>query len=323
MEPVALAIAGIGNNASALVQGLDWYRDRRTAPGIRRPVVDGLAVTDVEVVAAFDIDPGKVGRALSEAILLPPNSYPEVAEARSGTVVTAGLTDATTGSVDRIAAALTAARTEVLLYCAPAGLTDAAAGYAAAALRAGTGFVNTTPEVVARDPETLRRFTEAGLPLLGDDLASQFGTSAVHRALLELFADRGITLDHSYQVNLGGNEDFRNLTTRATGKAVSKLNALSDEDDTRSRVHLMPFGYLPGAGDRKRAHVNLTGIGWAGTDVSVDLTLTVHDSSGAAGVTIDLVRFAAGALRAGRGGFDDRALRLVKSPPGTAAPDRD
>ncbi len=156
------------------------------------------------------------------------------------------------------------------------------------------------------------------MPLIGDDLASHFGTSVVHGALLRLLEERGLTLVSSYQVNLGGNQDFQNLRDRGAEKRQSKLNALSAAESTPSKVHMMPFGYEPQLGDQKVAHVNIEGLGWAGTPISLDLRLKVHDSSGAAGVTIDLIRFAASARRSGIGGFVEGAESLLKSPPGTA-----
>jgi myo-inositol-1-phosphate synthase len=163
------------------------------------------------------------------------------------------------------------------------------------------------------------RFVAAALPLLGDDLASHFGTSVVHKSLLRLPAERGLTLVSSYQFNLGGNLDFQNLRESGTEKRQSKLNALPADESTLNRVHMVPFGYVPHMGDEKVAHVNIEGIGWAGTPVSLDLKLKVHDSSGAAGVTVDLIRFAASARRSSAGGFVEEAEGLLKPPPGTRA----
>ncbi|SCG41487.1 inositol-3-phosphate synthase [Micromonospora humi] len=311
IESVKVAVVGVGNNTSALVQGIDLHRRTGSLTGVRHPEVAGLGVDAVEVVAAFATSPVRVGRDLHDAIFLPPNNVPRLGAdlAPSGVLVQRGLVDS--AEVERVAAALTGA--EVLLYSAPSGRPDTARAYAEAALLAGVGFVNTTSDPLARDPALLGRFTEARLPLIGDDLASQFGTSVVHHALLRLLAERGLTLTSSYQVNLGGTEDFRNLAEHPDTKHRSKLNALGSE-----RVHLAPLGYLPHLGSQKVAHVNIEAQGWGGTAVSLDLRLTVHDPSGAAGVNIDLVRMAAAALRAGRGGHLPEAESLLKSPPGTA-----
>ncbi|MEV0716545.1 inositol-3-phosphate synthase [Asanoa sp. NPDC050611] len=311
IEKVRVAVVGVGNNTSALVQGIAFYRETGSLTGVHRPEIDGLGVGDIEFVAAFATSPEKVGRDLTEAIFLPPNNVPRLdcALPPAGVAVTRGLVDA--GEVDRVAEALAGA--EVLLYSAPSGRPGTALAYAAAARKAGVAFVNTTADPVARDPGCLAEFAAAGLPLLGDDLASQFGTSVLHGSLLRLLADRGLTLVSSYQVNLGGTEDFRNLVENPNTKKQSKLNALSGVD----KVQLAPLGYLPQLGSRKVAHLNLEAQGWAGAEVSLDVKLTVHDPAGAAGVNIDLIRIAASALRNGRGGSPEESVRLFKSPPGT------
>ncbi|MEU4336240.1 inositol-3-phosphate synthase [Micromonospora lupini] len=320
IERVRVAVVGVGNNTSALVQGLALYRQSGSLVGIRRPVVDGLGVGDIDVVAAFATSEEKAGRDLTEAIFLAPNNFPRLNcdLPRAGVPVTKGLVDAT--GVPRVAAALAGA--EVLLYSAPSGRPETARAYAEAARAAGVAFINTTSDPVARDPHLLSSFEAAGLPLLGDDLASQFGTSVVHNALLRLLAERGLTLVSSYQVNLGGTEDFRNLVDNPNTKKQSKLNALSDgnaaDQSAAGKVEVAPLGYLPHLRSQKVAHLNIEAQGWGETAVSLDVKLTVHDPSGAAGVNIDLIRIAASALRNGRGGYCAEATSLLKSPPGTA-----
>ena len=225
-----------------------------------------------------------------------------------------GLTDA--AEVERVAGELAGA--EVVLYAAPSGRAETAHAYAEAALRAGAAFINSTSDAVARDPQWLDRFTAAGLPLLGDDLASQFGTSVVHHALLRLLAERGLTLISSYQVNLGGTEDFRNLVENGSTKLQSKLNALAADGAAADRVQVAPLGYLPHLKSHKVAHINIEAQAWGETPVSLDVKLKVHDPSGAAGVTVDLIRMAANALRQGRAGYLAEATPLLKSPPGTS-----
>ncbi|MET8909963.1 inositol-3-phosphate synthase [Micromonospora sp. NPDC004551] len=311
IESAKVAVVGVGNNTSALVQGLNFYRRTGSLVGIHRPEVAGLGVGDVDVVAAFAISDAKVGRDLHEAIFLPPNNFPRLdAELPpSGVTVQRGLVDAT--EIERLAQSLEGA--EVLLYSAPSGRPETARAYAEAALAAGVAFVNTTSDAVAREASRLERFTTAGVPLIGDDLASQFGSSVVHRALLRLLEERGLTLVSSYQVNLGGTEDFRNLVENPNTKQQSKANAVGSD-----KVQMAPLGYLSHLGSQKIAHLNVEAQGWGGTEVSLDVRLKVHDPSGAAGVNIDLVRMAAGALRAGRGGYLPEAAALLKSPPGTA-----
>ncbi|MEV4826681.1 hypothetical protein [Micromonospora sp. NPDC049274] len=207
------------------------------------------------------------------------------------------------------------------------GRPETARAYAEAARAAGVAFINTTSDPVARDPHLLDRFEAAGLPLLGDDLASQFGTSVLHNALLRLLAERGLTLVSSYQVNLGGTEDFRNLVDNPNTKKQSKLNALSADHavdrpavdrPAGGRVEVAPLGYLPHLNSHKVAHLNIEAQGWGGTAVSLDVKLRVDDPAGAAGVNIDLIRIAASALRHGHGGCSAEATSLLKSPPGTA-----
>jgi myo-inositol-1-phosphate synthase len=312
IEPVRVAVAGVGNNTSALVQGIAFYRHTGSLVGIHRPAIDGIGVCDIEFVAAFAISEAKVGKDLTEAIFMPPNNFPRLNSelAMAAVPVTKGLVDAT--EVDRVAAALAGA--EVLLYSAPSGRPETAQAYAEAAWNAGVAFINTTSDAVARDQRWMDRFAAAGLPLLGDDLASQFGTSVVHNALLRLVEERGLTLVSSYQVVLGGEEDFRNLVENPNTKKQSKLNALSGADN----VQLAPLGYLSELKSKKVAHLNLEAQGWAETAVSLDVKLQVHDPSGAAGVNIDLIRIAASALRNGHGGYPAEAAPLLKSPPGTA-----
>jgi myo-inositol-1-phosphate synthase len=317
-QRVKVAVVGVGNNVSALVQGMALHRATGSLIGIRRPVLHGLGVADIDVVAAFATSPEKIGTDLCAAIFLPPNNFPRLGGELppSGVTVRAGLTSAGPGEVERVAGDLAGA--EVVLYAAPSGRPQTAHAYAEAALRAGAAFINTTSDAVARDPRLLGRFAAAGLPLLGDDLASQFGTSVVHHALLRLLAERGLTLTSSYQVNLGGTEDFRNLVENSNTKHQSKLNALAADGPAADRVQVAPLGYLPHLESQKVAHINIEAQAWGGTPVSVDVKLKVHDPSGAAGVNVDLIRIAANALRHRHAGYPAEATPLLKSPPGTA-----
>jgi myo-inositol-1-phosphate synthase len=313
---VKVAVIGVGNNISALVQGIALYRATGSLVGIHRPVLDGLGVGDIDFVAAFAMSPEKVGKDLAEAVFLPPNNFPRLTSElpMSGVTVRRGLTDA--GELERVVAELAGA--EVVLYAAPSGRPETARAYAEAALLAGAAFINTTSDAVARDPRLLHRFAAAGLPLLGDDLTSQFGTSVVHHALLRLLEERGLTLISSYQVNLGGTEDFRNLVENSNTKLQSKLNALAEAGPAADRVQVAPLGYLSHLKSQKVAHINIEAQAWGETSVSLDVKLKVHDPSGAAGVTVDLIRMAASALRQRRAGYPAEAAPLLKSPPGTS-----
>ncbi|MFC7585847.1 hypothetical protein ACFQYP_20450 [Nonomuraea antimicrobica] len=281
IERVRVAVVGVGNTVSALVQGIALHRATGDLVGVRRPVIDGLGVGDIDFVAAFAISPERIGKDLTEAIFLPPNNFPPLTAELppSGVTVSRGLTDA--AEVDRVAGELAGA--EVVLYAAPSGRQETARAYAEAALRAGAAFINITSDGVARDPQWPDRFAAAGLPLLGDDLASQFGTSVVHHALLRLLEERGLTLTSSYQVNLGGTEDFRNLVENGNTKLQSKLNALAVDGSAADRVQVAPFGYLPHLGSHKVAHINIEAQSWGGASVSLDVKLKVHDPSGGAG----------------------------------------
>jgi len=330
-EEVRLAVAGVGNNISALFQGAELYRkmyrngvDEGEFPGIKRARVGGIAVSDLAFVAAFDTHPNKLGRPFSEAVLAEPNNYPrlDVELPQVAFTVQAGLSspedaEPTSAAFRAAVGQLRDSRAEVLLYSLPTGLQWAADGYARVALEAGVAFVNCTPEVVARSPEMLAAFKDAKVPLVGDDLASHLGTSVVHRALLGLLSERGLTLSSSYQLNLGGNEDFRNLRERGASKRQSKLNALAQEGVDTTNVEVIPSaGFVAHLQDNKVAMLNIEGLGWAGTPVSLDLKLKVQDSSNAAGVIIDLVRIAAASGRLGLAGFPPAAVRILKSPAG-------
>jgi myo-inositol-1-phosphate synthase len=316
MKRVKVAVVGVGNNISALVQGIALYQTTGSLVGIHTPVLDGLGVGDIDFVAAFALSPEKIGQDLSDAVFLPPNNFPRLTSELppTGVTVRRGLTDAT--EVERVARELGGA--EVLLYAAPSGRPETARAYAEAALQAGAAVINTTSDAVARDPQLLSRFAAAGLPLLGDDLTSQFGTSVVHHALLRLLEERGLTLVSSYQVNLGGTEDFRNLVENTNTKRQSKLNALTADGSAADRVQVAPFGYLSQLRSHKVAHINIEAQAWGETSVSLDVKLKVHDPAGAAGVTIDLIRMAASARRQGRAGYLADAAPLLKSPPGTS-----
>ncbi|MEV4915838.1 hypothetical protein AB0K47_03340 [Streptomyces tirandamycinicus] len=321
-----VAVAGIGNNISALAQGIRYYAKLDAEgvapgalPGIRRADIGGLAVHDVELVAAYDIDSRKVGSDLHEAVLQAPNNYPRLAVDMppSGVLVEQGISrdEDLDEATRRVAESLRASDAEVLLYSLPTGLQWAATAYAEAALAAGVSFVNCTPEFVGRDESIHARYVSAGVPLIGDDLASHFGTSVVHRSLLKLFTERGITLGSSYQLNLGGNEDFRNLREQGASKRESKLNALAQEGVALDDVEIIPSaGYVAHLQDHKVAYLNIEGMGWANTPVEVDLKLRVQDSSNAAGVIIDLIRIAAASSRVGEKGFVPAAAPLLKSP---------
>lgn len=327
-NPLRVACAGIGNNISALHQGVIYYRssDEFDASsekwvGIRNNDIGGISVGDVQIVAGFEVHADKVGRTLEEAIFTAPNNYVRlpVELPASGVVVRKGIyyKDGVLIGMEEVVRELIASEAEVLLYSLPTGLQWAADAYAECALEAGVGFVNCTPEIVARSPEMMRRFEELGLPLIGDDLASHMGTSMLHREIIELIVSRGLDLESTFQINLGGNEDFRNLRENGGSKAVSKKNALAQMGLDLKKVEVIPSaGVINSLGDRKVAFINVVARGWANTPVHIDLKLDVQDSSNAAGVIIDLIRICGLARRKALPGFNAAAASFLKSPPG-------
>ncbi|MGN9919772.1 inositol-3-phosphate synthase [Micromonospora palomenae] len=321
VDHIRMAVAGVGNNVSALLQGIEYYRHKMGDPslvGVPHPRLNGFGVEEIRCVAAFDVDPAKVGHPLTEAIHGSTNNFPHIVDAISESVtVEDGIRgDAMHPShVEQVVRRLHDTAAEVLLLSLPTSRPTAALAYAEAALSAGVAVVNCSADSVARDPGLLRRFTSSSLPLLGDDLASQFGSSLIHRALLDLLSRRGLHIDGTYQVNLGGNEDFRNLRDSGAPKLTSKLNVLSTVPGIASLSVIPSGGHVPFLMDRKVAHISIEGRGWAGARVAVEVRLEVQDSSNAAGVIIDLVRIAAEGRRRAVGGFLGEAAALLKSPP--------
>jgi myo-inositol-1-phosphate synthase len=329
---VKIAFAGVGNNASALLQGAELARHSGdaaiTVSGC--PTIGGEGVEDIVGVAAFDVDESKVGHDLAAAIVAPPNCYPRLIDvAETGVIVspgpvldrpdTAAPANETTLSRSRaeIVDELVASKAEVMIYGLPTGRPNAAAFYAECALDAGVAFVNCTPESVAREPDTRAAFEAARLPLLGDDLASHLGSSVVHQTLLKLLRDRGIVLDSTFQLNVGGNADFANLRLCPESKLATKHNALRLPDEDGGKVHVLPSaGAVKGLADQKVAFIDVAGRGWAGTPVHVEIRLGVQDSSNAAGVIADLVRIGGLAARKQVGGFAGGAEFLFKAPAG-------
>lgn len=329
-----LAVAGIGNNISALLQGVYFYRDlvsthgdEAELPGILHPRIGNLNVDDIEMVAAFEVHPQKIGQDLGTAIFQAPNNYPHLgAEVpQQNVTVSLGLRleeDGVLVGSDEVITELRQSEADALLYSLPTGMQWAADAYAQCCLEAGVAFVNCTPEFVARNPATLAAFEAAGVPLIGDDLASHLGTSIVHRSILRLLSERGLTLRSSYQLNIGGNEDFKNLLQNGASKMKSKKNALAQNQSELDLIEVVPSaGYISHLKDNKVAMLNIEAVGWGGTPVSVDLKLKVQDSSNAAGVIIDLIRIAAAAKQNGLGGFHPAASPLLKSPPFGHTPD--
>ena len=335
--PVRVAVVGVGNCASSLVQGVHYYADADPAadvPGLMHVDLGGYHVGDLEFVAAFDVDAKKVGRDLAEAIVAPPNNTIQFAEVPPiGVEVQRGPTldgfgeyyrsiseESDAAPVD-VAAVLREARADVLVCSLPVGSEEAARFYAGEALRAGVAFVNCLPVFIASDPHWAERFAAAGVPIIGDDIKSQVGATITHRILTRLFEDRGVTVDRTYQLNFGGNMDFMNMLERKrlSSKKVSKTQAVTSQLDApinRENIHIGPSDHVPWLEDRKWAYIRMEGRNFGDVPLNVELKLEVWDSPNSAGVVIDAVRCAKLALDRGLGGpLLGPSSYFMKSPP--------
>ncbi|MCB4824140.1 inositol-3-phosphate synthase [Roseicella aerolata] len=330
-----VGLVGIGNCASSFVQGLSYYRDARgPVPGLMSAEIGGYGIGDIEVSAAFDINAEKVGRDLAEAILATPNNTHRFAEvAPTGITVARGRTldgigrylreeiqEADAPEAD-VAGLLRQSRTDVLVSYLPVGSQHATEWYAEQALAAGCAFVNCIPVFIASDRSWQSRFAARRLPLIGDDIKSQVGATIVHRVLTNLFRERGVTLDRTYQLNFGGNADFLNMLERERlqSKKISKTQAVISQMDappTPGDIHVGPSDFVPWLGDRKFAHIRMEGTGFGGVPLNLELKLEVWDSPNSAGVVVDAVRCAKLALDRGIGGvLPAPSSYFMKSPP--------
>ena len=337
-----VAIVGVGNCANALVQGVTFYRDAAAdeiIPGLMHNRFGPYAVGDVEFVAAFDVDAAKVGADLADAIWAGENNTLSFAEvAPTGVTVLRGPTldglgeyyldtiqESDAAPVD-VAQALRDAAVDVLVCYLPVGSEDAAKFYAQASIDAGVAFVNALPVFIASDPVWAAKFTAAGLPIVGDDIKSQLGTTITHRVLARLFEERGLVLDRTYQLNVGGNMDFKNMLERRRlqSKKISKTQAVTSNIDAEmnaKHVHIGPSDHIPWLDDRKLAFVRLEGHGFGNAPTSLEYKLEVWDSPNSAGVIIDAIRAAKLALDAGLAGpIEGASAYFMKSPP-TQYPD--
>ena len=337
LSKVRVAIAGVGNCASALIQGIVYYDKAaagQTVPGLMHADLGGYGVGDIEVVAAFDVAAGKVGRDIAQAILAPPNNTIRFAQvADLGVAVQRGPTMDGLGKYLRemitesdarpvnVAAVLRETRADVLVNFLPVGSEQAARWYAEQALAAGCALVNCIPVFMASDPAWAARFAEARLPIIGDDIKSQLGATILHRSLVTLFAERGVRVDRTYQLNFGGNADFANMLERdrLESKKVSKTGAVTSQLAAAlpaGDVHVGPSDHVPWLTDRKWAHIRLEGTVFGDVPISCELKLEVWDSPNSAGVVIDAVRCAKLALDRGVGGaLIGPASYFMKTPP--------
>jgi myo-inositol-1-phosphate synthase len=334
---VRVAIIGVGNCANSLVQGVHFYRDadeNSLVPGLMHVNLGGYHVRDIEFSAAIDIDADKVGKDLSEAIWAGQNNtikftdvpFMNVPVVRGNTLDGLGkylatrITEAP-GSPADLVKLLRETQTDVLVNYLPVGSEQAARYYAEIALEAGVGFVNCIPVFIAREPEWQRRFAERGLPLIGDDIKSQVGATIVHRELVNLFRERGVIVERTSQLNVGGNMDFYNMLERARleSKKISKTNAVTSQlpyEIGEENVHVGPSDYVAWLTDRKWAHIRIEGRTFGNVPLNLELKLEVWDSPNSAGVVIDAVRCVKlGLDRRLKGTLEGPSSYFMKSPP--------
>jgi myo-inositol-1-phosphate synthase len=338
MGSIRVAIAGVGNCASSLIQGVNYYKNAKpgdVVPGLMNVVLGGYHVSDLEFVAAFDVDATKVGVDLGKAIFSGLNNTIKFADVGDlGVTVKRGPTFDGLGRYYRdvveespetpvdVVAALKEARADVLVAYLPVGSEQAQRHYAQACIDAKVAFVNAIPVFIASDPEWAVKFRDAGVPIVGDDIKSQVGSTIVHRVLTRLFEDRGLALDHTYQLNVGGNMDFRNMLERdrLESKKSSKTQAVTSQIEhatlAADDVHIGPSDHVPWLQDRKWAYIRMEGRNFGDVPLNLELKLEVWDSPNSGGVIIDAVRCAKLALDRGIGGpLLGPSAYFMKSPP--------
>jgi myo-inositol-1-phosphate synthase len=325
---IRVAIVGVGNCANSLVQGVTYYKDAaldQEIPGLMHAVVGGYHINNVKFVAAFDVDSKKVGLDLADAIWASENNTIKFSDvAKTGVEVLRGktldglgryyketITESTAPVVD-VVAALKEEQVDVLICYLPVGSEDAAKFYAECAIAAGCAFVNALPVFIASDPVWAKKFEDAGLPIVGDDIKSQVGATITHRIMAKLFQDRGVHLDRTYQLNVGGNMDFKNMLERdrLESKKISKTNSVTsqlDHDMGAKNVHIGPSDYIPWLDDRKWAYVRLEGRAFGDVPLNLEYKLEVWDSPNSSGVIID-------ALRCAKIGLDRKIGGALLSP---------
>jgi myo-inositol-1-phosphate synthase len=336
-QKVRIAIVGVGNCASSLVQGLSYYghhSGNEPIAGLMSADVGGYRPRDIAIAAAFDVNAAKVGRDVADAIFATPNNADRFAEVpATGVRVERGPTldgigeyvremvrEADAPAVD-VTGVLKGSATDIVVSYLPVGSQRATEFYAERALEAGCAFVNCVPVFIASNPEWRRRFEERRLPIIGDDIKSQVGATIVHRALANLFRERGVRLDRTYQLNFGGNADFRNMLERSRleSKKISKTQSVNSQLDIPlpgEDIHIGPSDHVPWLSDRKIAYIRMEGTAFGGAPLAVELKLEVWDSPNSAGVVIDAVRCAKLALDRGIGGaLTGPSSYFMKSPP--------
>jgi myo-inositol-1-phosphate synthase len=336
---VKVALVGVGNCASSLVQGVEYYKDvsatDELVPGLMNNVLGGYRVRDIEFVAAFDVSSEKVGKDLSEAVFAYPNCTKKFSDVPKWNVevkkapVLDGVTDLTKDKfkvdpkqkpVD-VVKELKNSGAEILVSYVPVGSEEAARYYANACLETGVAFINAMPVFIASNEEWSNRFKERGVPCIGDDVKSQVGATIVHRVLTKLFVDRGVKLDHTYQLNVGGNTDFLNMLERSRlkSKKISKTQSVQSQLPTPlppEDIHIGPSDYVPWLKDNKLCFIRMEGRNFGDVPLTLELRLSVEDSPNSAGVIVDAIRCAKLGLDRGIGGaLLSASAYFMKSPP--------
>jgi myo-inositol-1-phosphate synthase len=336
-EKINVAIIGVGNCASSLIQGVEFYKnaeDGATIPGLMHPVLAGYHIRDINFTAAFDIDINKVGKDLSEAMYAEPNNTIKFAEVpHTGVTVSRGMTHdglgkylseiitKAPGPTADIVSILKETNTHVVINYLPVGSEEATKWYVEQVLAAGCAFINCIPVFIAREEYWGKRFAERGLPIIGDDIKSQVGATILHRVLARLFQDRGVRIDRTYQLNFGGNTDFLNMLERERlmSKKISKTNAVTSQIDYElagADVHVGPSDHIPWLLDRKWCHIRIEGTTFGEVPLNLETKLEVWDSPNSAGVVIDAIRCAKLGLDRGVGGpLYEPSAYFMKSPP--------
>jgi myo-inositol-1-phosphate synthase len=336
-DKVRVAIIGAGNCANSLLQGVEYYKDAArddTVPGLMHIDLGGYHISDIEFVAAFDVVKGKVGVDLADAVWAHPNDTIEFAKVKkTGVTVSRGMThdgigkylgqvvEKAPGETDDVVGILKETGADVVVNYLPVGSEAAAKWYAEQVLEAGVAMVNCMPVFIARERYWQKRFERAGVPIIGDDIKSQVGATITHRVLTTLFGDRGVHLDRTMQLNVGGNSDFRNMLERdrLESKKISKTNAVTsmlDYEIGEGNVHVGPSDFVPWLTDRKWAYIRMEGSGFGDVPLNCELKLEVWDSPNSAGIVIDAVRLAKLALDNGiAGALEAPSSYLMKSPP--------
>ena len=336
-DKVRVAIVGVGNCANSLLQGVEYYKDaddEKFVPGLMHVNLGGYHISDIEFTAAFDVTIDKVGKDLADAMWAHPNDTIKFADVKkTGITVNRGMTHdglgkyisevvtKAPGETDDIVAILKETKTDVVVSYLPVGSEMAAKWYAEQCLEAGVALVNCMPVFIAREHYWQKRFEQAGLPVIGDDIKSQVGATITHRVLTSLFRERGVHLDKTMQLNVGGNSDFLNMLERSRleSKKISKTNAVTsmlDYDMGPGNVHVGPSDYVPWLTDRKWAYIRMEGTSFGDVPLNLELKLEVWDSPNSAGIVIDAVRMAKLALNNGiAGALEGPSSYLMKSPP--------